>query len=81
MPNTASLEWGRRCAYGTESFLDIPKLNLTEIERHLLDMASTQVDADTHEKKVASELGFDEEFLRKYRSVLRFVPRFIESAT
>lgn len=64
-----------------ESYVVVPQTNITEIERQLLDTVVTQNRKKSKERKMAMSLGFTDEYLQQYRSVLRFIPRYIEAAT
>ena len=57
----------------------IEKFNLTERERILFDRAATGRPANTEELKEIRQLGFKVEKLRKYRELLRYHPRYVET--
>lgn len=63
---------------GSEMFR-LRNLNITERERHLFDIASTANDRRRKEWKKLVELGFDEQEIGIYKSLLRFTPRYVES--
>ena len=65
----------------SEEFDEIPQINITEAERNLLDIIATQKTDRSAKKKLAKSLGFDDDYIEKYKKIIRFVPRYVESAT
>ena len=57
----------------------IEKFNLTERERVLFDRAATAKPVNTEELGEIKQLGFKVEELRKYRELLRYHPRYVET--
>lgn len=57
----------------------IGKFDLTERERVLFDRASTATTANTEEVREIKYLGFKVEMLHKYRELLRYHPRYVET--
>lgn len=54
-------------------------LNVTERERHLFDLAATSGDRRRKEWKKLIELGFENNEIDAYGSLLRFTPRYVEA--
>lgn len=57
----------------------IDKFNLTDRERGLFDRAATATQANAEEVMEIKQLGFPVRKLRKYRELLRYHPRYVES--
>lgn len=57
----------------------IERFNLTEKERLLFDRAATSTRANAKEIGRLHKLGFNKEELERYRELLRFNPRYVET--
>ena len=57
----------------------IERLNLTEKERILFDLAATSNRSNSKEVNKILELGFLQEELHSYRELLRYHPRYVET--
>ena len=63
----------------SEQSYRIKRFNLTEKERLLFDRAATSTREDTEEIEHLIRLGFVDEDLHRYRELLRFSPRYVET--
>ena len=58
---------------------EIGRFDLTEKERVLFDRAATATRSNAKEVREIKQLGFRAEKLRKYRELLRYHPRYVET--
>lgn len=63
---------------GEEAY-QIGRFDLTEKERRLFDLAATSPAANSSELKRLRGLGFQESQIEKYRELLRYHPRYVET--
>ena len=59
---------------------EIPQINISESERRLLDQIATQSKQNSKERALAKKLGFSKSYINKYKQIIRYIPRFIETA-
>lgn len=62
------------------SIFKIPNFELTELEKRLFDIASSNKKVRCRGKKTLESIGFTENDVRKYRAIARYIPRYIETA-
>lgn len=63
-----------------EAIYSIPSFSLTERERHLFDRAVTSHRSRCAEKTLLEKMGFDDEDWTSYGEILRYLPRYVETA-
>jgi hypothetical protein len=63
-----------------DSFLQIPQFNVTDIERRILDLLVTRKPKERSKVRLVKNLGFDSNFIRQYQNMIRYIPRYFESA-
>jgi hypothetical protein len=63
-----------------DSFFEIPQFNLTDIERRVFDLLVTQSPRSRSKSRLVKNWGFSSEFIKQYRNMLRYIPRYYESA-
>ena len=57
----------------------IKKFDLTERERRLFDRAATATRSNAREIGELRRLGFEADELQRYRELLRYRPRYVET--
>lgn len=67
--------------HSNEKFYELPRFNITDAERHLLDMASTKSNSKLKLPQNLKNLGFNQSFLRDYKRLIRYIPRYFEAFT
>jgi hypothetical protein len=63
-----------------DSFFQIPQFNVTDIERRILDLLVTRKPKERSKVRIVKNLGFDSHFIRQYQNMIRYIPRYFESA-
>lgn len=63
-----------------EEIYSIPSFSLTERERHLFDRAVTSPRSRCAERTLLQKMGFDQDDWTSYGEVLRYLPRYVETA-
>lgn len=66
--------------WDNSEFFDIPQFNLTDAERRLFDFTVTKTPRNRSKVNLVRGLGFSTGYLRQYRDMIRYIPRFFESA-
>lgn len=81
-------EWQSRMAFlprhSDERFYELPRFNITDLERKLLDMHATRRVPRQRRDQIPTrilELGFNRSFIANYRKLIRYIPRYFESFT
>ena len=67
-----------------DKFYELPRFNITDAERRLLDMEATKrrrARASNALPAKVKNLGFDREFVSNYEKLLRYIPRYFETFT
>jgi len=67
-------------AWEGESFFQIPQFNITDSERRIFDLLVTDRPCDRSTARIVRKWGFDANFVRQYRNMIRYIPRYFETA-
>jgi hypothetical protein len=80
-------EWHARMRFlprhDSDRFYELPRFNITDAERRLLDMQTTKGTVRRRNSLPAkiSKLGFDRNFVSNYQRLIRYIPRYFETFT
>jgi hypothetical protein len=90
-PGQASVflqEWRGRMdfipKYDNDKFFELPRFNITDAERRLLDTLTTKSRRSRSPGSVPvqlTKLGFDRKFVMNYQRLIRYIPRYFEAFT
>jgi hypothetical protein len=62
------------------TFFQVPQFNMTDSERRVFDLLVTNTPRDRSRARMIKNWGFDADFVRQYRNMIRYIPRYFESA-
>jgi hypothetical protein len=81
-------EWNTQMVFlprhSNDRFYELPRFNITDSERRLLDMYTTKRVGHRRRRQIPrniSVLGFDRGFVSNYQQLIRYIPRYFESFT
>lgn len=61
-------------------FFQLPQFNVTDGERRIFDLLVTHKPRDRNKTRLVRSWGFDAAFVRHYQGMIRYIPRYFESA-
>lgn len=86
--NTLIREWQRTMGFlprhNNDRFYELPRFNITDSERRLLDIQATRRVSPRRRDPLPgkiSRLGFNRTFVSNYQKLIRYIPRYFESFT
>jgi hypothetical protein len=66
--------------FDNKVFLQLPQFNITDGERRVFDLLVTNKPRNRAKSRLVKTWGFDTEFVQNYQNMIRYIPRYFESA-